>query len=497
MPTSVRPRRFWRFYREYTESAVHTASLVALTALGLLSTVDRWFIALAVAAYVVPALSLYLRNRVSADDDVVPEDPVERESPGSIEERDEGAEPEVRAGGEDRTSTGGGSAPSDREPTGASDGDRGRVESTVGRGGESEDETRRTGAAIEKGGNRRERTAEPTGESESDSGAETGDDQERVTTTEGDEKGRTETAATGQEAPEEDAPEPGWHEVETPTEEPLTDATAAGERAFAVGGGGTMLARAGEGWETVLEEGPTGRSTNLTSTSATEDGERVWVAGDGGVLASYDPESGRVTDRSAPLGITSSWTDCAAIGPAGEESLTLLTGSGEVVRGTVSGAEIEWNEPVKPGSGSSATGVAYADGTGYVCDSNASVFETVDGGEFERIGVEGGGSFTDVAAVAPGEVSAVASDGSVHRYDGTTWTRSQASEGALMGIDLEGDRGLACSDTGEILDREPPGWEVAPVPTEVALNAVSIDPTGADLAVGDDGTVLERGINSA
>ncbi len=491
MTTAARSRGFWGFYREYTESAVHTASLVALTALGLLSTVDRWFIVLAVAAYVVPALSLYLGNRVAAGDEVVPDDRVERESPGSIEERDAGAEPETGAAGGDRTSTGGGSAPSVREPAGAGD-DRGRVEPTVGRGEDSEDEARRTGAATEKGGNGRERTAEPTGETGSDSGVETGGEEERVTTAEGDE-GRAEE---GFEQLEEDAPEPGWREVETPTEEPLTDATVAGGRAFAVGGGGTLLARTDGGWEIVLEEGPTGCSTNLTSTSATEDGERVWMAGDGGVLASYDPESGRVTDRSAPLDITSSWTDCAAVGPSGEESLTLLTGSGEVVRGTVSGTEIEWDEPVKPGSGSSATGVTFAEGVGYVCDSNASVFE-IDGESYERIGVEDGGSFTDLSAVAPGEVSTVAADGSVHRYDGTAWTRSAASEGALTGIDLDGDRGLACSDAGELLDRDPPGWEPVEVPTEGGLNAVSLDPTGPDLAVGEGGTALEREINSA
>ena len=477
MRMAARSRGFWGFYREYTESAVHTASLVALTALGLLSTVDRWFIALAVAAYVVPALSLYLGNRGFTERERAEE---EGRASGTVDESDEERAPAEPTDEGDRGPRRE-SQPRER-PTGGTD----EVE------GEGEQEPRDEAVS-------RSTEVETPAETEEPSETETQAEEPAVAETETEEppepedSTETDDGGTGEENGEN---EREWHAVDTPVEASLTDVSSAGERAFAVSEAGTLLVRTDEGWETVLEEGPTGRSTALTAVSASEDGGRIWMAGDGGVLAAYDPESGRVTDRSAPLGITGSWTDCAAVGPAGEETITLLTGSGEVVRGVASRTEIEWEEPVKPGSGSSATGVAFAEGVGYVCDSNASVFEMA-GGSGERIGVEGGGSFTDVASVAPGEVSAVASDGSVHRYDGTTWTRSAASDGALTGIDLEGDRGLACSDAGELLDRDSPGWESVEVPTTVALNAVSLDPEGPDLAVGDDGTVLERGINPA
>ncbi|WP_331235677.1 hypothetical protein [Natronorarus salvus] len=469
MRTTARSRGFWGFYREYTESAVHTASLVALTALGLLSTVDRWFIPLAVAAYVVPALSLYLGTRGPAERERTGE---EVRPSGATREHDDERPPA------EPTEEG---APSPRRESPPRERRTGRTDEADGDG---EQEPRDRGVSTPTEDETPTETDEPT---ETETRTETEEPIETKEPTETDDGG------TGEENGEN---EREWRAVETTAEVSLTDVTGADGCAFAVGEAGTLLARTDGGWETVLEEGPTGRSTDLSSVSVSEDGERVWMAGDGGVLASYDPESGRVTDRSAPLDITSSWTDCAAVGAAGEETITLLTGSGEVVRGTVSGTEIKWDEPVKPGSGSSATGAAFAEGVGYVCDSNASVFEIREH-EFERIGVEDGGSFTDIAASAPSEVSAVASDGSVHRYDGTTWTRSAASEGALTGIDLAGDRGLVCSDAGELLDRESPGWEAAEVPTDEGLNAVVLDVGGVDLAVGDSGTVLERGINSA
>lgn len=49
----------WEFYREYTHTAVHAASAAALTAFGLLIFVNRLFVLLAIASYVLPPVVLY------------------------------------------------------------------------------------------------------------------------------------------------------------------------------------------------------------------------------------------------------------------------------------------------------------------------------------------------------------------------------------------------------------------------------------------------------
>ncbi|MFC7020374.1 MULTISPECIES: hypothetical protein [Haloarcula] len=49
----------WKYYREYTHTAIHTASAAALTAFGLLIFIDRLFVVLAIAAYICPPLFLY------------------------------------------------------------------------------------------------------------------------------------------------------------------------------------------------------------------------------------------------------------------------------------------------------------------------------------------------------------------------------------------------------------------------------------------------------
>ena len=82
-------RGFWAFYREYVESAIHTATLAALAIFGLLVFVDPAFAALAIASYVVPPLVLY----VLANDETV-EPPRQRRTDRrhSSPRRAEGAE---------------------------------------------------------------------------------------------------------------------------------------------------------------------------------------------------------------------------------------------------------------------------------------------------------------------------------------------------------------------------------------------------------------------
>ncbi|WP_254864864.1 hypothetical protein [Halovivax gelatinilyticus] len=51
---------FWRFYRQYTTTAVHTAATAALAIFGLLVFVDPLFAFVAITAYVAPPVVLYV-----------------------------------------------------------------------------------------------------------------------------------------------------------------------------------------------------------------------------------------------------------------------------------------------------------------------------------------------------------------------------------------------------------------------------------------------------
>lgn len=50
---------FWVYYRGYTQSAIHAASVAALTIFGLLIFIDPLFAVLAIAAYICPPVVLY------------------------------------------------------------------------------------------------------------------------------------------------------------------------------------------------------------------------------------------------------------------------------------------------------------------------------------------------------------------------------------------------------------------------------------------------------
>ncbi|EMA43154.1 hypothetical protein [Halococcus saccharolyticus] len=66
-----RLRRGWDYYRRYTKrrTGVHAAAAAALTAFGLLATVHRGFIAVAIASYLLPPIYLYLTGDEIAGDE--------------------------------------------------------------------------------------------------------------------------------------------------------------------------------------------------------------------------------------------------------------------------------------------------------------------------------------------------------------------------------------------------------------------------------------------
>ena len=288
-----------------------------------------------------------------------------------------------------------------------------------------------------------------------------------------------------------DAPA-GWTTVRTPTDATLFDATLTEAGAFAVGADGIVLSRDGENWAVELADGPGAEGRDLRSVDAV--GDAVWVAGDGGALGRLDASSGRHVDYSAPADRTDAWTDIAVAGTVDDATLLLVNGSGEVFCGRSRDGDLIWEPPVKPGSGSSLVGATLVDSeVGYLCDSNDTVFQTVDGGaSFEAVDIAGAdGTATDIAATACG-AAVTFDDGTVRTYAEGTWTPTRPSETPLVALALHDERALACSTDGAVHERPAPGanWDRRKV-VDVPLSGVATGPVRS-VVVGADGTVAER-----
>lgn len=531
---------FFTFYREYAHTAVHTVTATALTAFGLLTFVHQGFVVLAIAVYVLPPIYLYLTrngeppepvgteiteetNEASEPTDTASGD-FDGQSAESIESTDstkpEATETASPTSGDRKPPTDGTARsgeptaePSVAEsPSGATVSNSGDGEETTATETAARTTTERERTASAGSGNRTE--ADRTDRQEDEDGKERKDDRsdgdnepneiedsegseapEPVETSEsieefedteetGDSEGTGENVDTG----ETDGSTEEWDEIDSPTSETLFDVVAVGKNAYAAGENGVVLAREDE-WEIVLDHGPAAESETLRGVDATRDGNALWVTGDSGVLGRYDPEAGRHTDHSAPEGITDNWTDLAVAGAAGEEQVHLVNGSGQVLVGSYDGSAVKWEEPVKPGSGSSMSAIEFVDeSTGYCCDTNSGVYEISDE-EFERIGIEDGGSFTALAATDE-TIGVTDDDGTVQRFDGAIWTPLRTAENALSAIDTNDGEWIAVGTGGIISEQQGGGWESVDSATEANLHGIAIGAT--PVAVGDEGTLLER-----
>ncbi len=285
-----------------------------------------------------------------------------------------------------------------------------------------------------------------------------------------------------------------WRAADSPVGSVL-GGVAATSAPIAVGEGGVVLRREDDTWFAIEDDGPTGNSSALLDAAATDDGEAGWIAGSSGVIARYDVEADEFEDYSAPMEMTSTWEAVAVGGDADEERLVFANGSGEVLSGRYDGETVEWGEAVKPGGGSSVGGAAFLDeSTVYVTDTNSMVYRSDDGGErWESIGVDGASvALYDVAASAEDDVSATGGDGSVFRYNGAVWTKNDAGEESLFGIDRDLDYGIAVGGSGSALTRRLYRWEEDETPTDATLQDVVFTDDFLEIAVGEDGTILER-----
>ena len=472
-------RDFGAFYREYAQTSVHAVTTALLTAFGLLSFVHRAFVALAVTAYVLPPLFLYLTR----------DEPVGSERISGEESAGNGRDGEAAGSEPDRIGSAagtGGRRGADRGiPTGGGSRSNDASAAPKGSRGPAGDRVRETDANTNA-------DADSDSGIDADTGADSDSDADADSDTDGDadSDGNATGARTAVAAPE-------WSAADVPTDGALH--AVAGRRAdegpHAVGDGGVVLARGDGDWTAVIEDGPGGDGSTLRGVDATGDGGAVWYAGDGGALGRYDLERGGHADHSAPGDRTSTWEDVAVTGPAGEESLLLVNGSGVALQGWYEGGSVRWSEAAKPGSGSSMSAATFdGAGRGFVCDTNGGVYAAGESGDYERVGDADGAAYTALAA-ADGSLDVAAADGSIHRFDrdDEVWTRREVHDGPLRDIDRAGAAGLTCGDGGALyaLDADGDGWSAERSTASATLRGV-VTGERVDLAVGDGGTVLER-----
>lgn len=286
----------------------------------------------------------------------------------------------------------------------------------------------------------------------------------------------------------------GWNRVDSSTGKALHDVVFTTSGPCTVGEAGRVLTRGDSEWETVVKDGPGGAGNGLFGASATADRERVWFAGDSGAVGYYDPANDESTDRSAPKGKTSSWADVAVVGPAGDERVWLINGSGELLTGTVSGGTVEWGDVTKPtAGGTSVNAIAATNSAGYVCDGNGNVARR-SSGSWSDIGIDGeSASLHDVAAPGAKTATVVADDGSILRYDGFAWMSLATAENALHAVDRRHGRGLAVGPEGTVFAIEDSEWQRAETDVSTTLHGVALGTIEyADVAVGSGGTILEN-----
>ena len=72
-----RVRGAWEYYRRYTlrRTGVHAGATAALTVLGLLAYYERWFALVAIVAYLLPPVYLYLTGDDLSEPESQPTDP--------------------------------------------------------------------------------------------------------------------------------------------------------------------------------------------------------------------------------------------------------------------------------------------------------------------------------------------------------------------------------------------------------------------------------------
>jgi hypothetical protein len=286
----------------------------------------------------------------------------------------------------------------------------------------------------------------------------------------------------------------GWTTVETPTGNALYDVEDATAGVYAVGGGGIVLERTGEGYATVVDGGPTGNGNSLFGADVTDDGKRLWVVGASGAIGEYDVLTGDLTDHSAPMDVTNNFNDVAVTGDAGEANVYVAGDSGKMYHSFENGASGTW-EYTTPASGSNVNAVDFHDErSGHIVDGNQTVLYTRDGTTWDRLGIaDANYNFYGVDSDGFDDVRVSGGGGSIYHWNGSEWTRSDTGDAGLRDVEVAGaDDGYVVGGGGAVYDRQNGRWSADPTPTGENLKAVVPLGGEAAVAVGAAGTVIER-----
>ncbi len=282
-----------------------------------------------------------------------------------------------------------------------------------------------------------------------------------------------------------------WNDVETPTEVTLYDVVYTTDGAYAVGGGGVLLARTDTGWTKVFDGGPTGNGNDLRGADVTDDSTRIWLVGGSGAIGEYDVTTGNLNDYSAPNDVTNNFNDVAATADSGSANVYVAGDSGKMYYSFDNG---ETWDSVTPGSGSNINAVDFfADKKGHIVDGNKSVFESTDGATWSKIGITNANvNFYGVDTDGLSDVWVAGGGGTIYDWDGTKWTSTDTGDASLRGIDVATDDsdGLVAGSGGKIYDLTNGTWSEETTPTGQNLKAVVRGTP--DIAVGASGTILER-----
>jgi len=291
------------------------------------------------------------------------------------------------------------------------------------------------------------------------------------------------------------AGEAGWTSVETPTGNTLYDVEYTDAAAYAVGEGGVVIERTIEGWQKVLDGGPTGNGNDLYGSDVTDDGDVLWFVGASGAIGEYDVRSGVLYDHSSPNDVTNNFNDVAVTGGADEANVYVAGDSGKIYYSFEDGETGTWDS-VTPGSGSNVNAIDfYDDRAGHAVDGNKTVFVTDDGTTWEKLGIaDANVNFYGVDSDAADDVTVSAGGGIVYRWDGAEWTRRDTGDAGLRDVEVDGSRGLTVGGGGKVYRLGGEGWTQEPTPTGQNLMAVVRGRLGSsDIAVGAGGTVIEHG----
>jgi hypothetical protein len=431
---------FGDFFVRYTRTWYHAVATAALTAFGTLTVVDRRFAAVALLAYALPPVALYLRGGLPAG--------TKAEADGAAAGTDSRDDRSEETDDAPREAVSGQQVAPDADLATAS----ADVPDVVSASADAPDD-----AAVDVTGDAR------------DDGAADG-------TCGGD--------------PDPTLASPDWGAPPVPTDADLHAAAVASGAVYAAGDEGVVVG--GDDCETVLPGGPAGDGQALRGLAAVPGA--LWVAGDGGALGRLDPVTGRHADHSAPAGDTNSLTDVAAATDEDGETVLVADGSGALRRGRHRDGEVTWADPVTPGSGASVAAVTLdAEGVGYAVDTDDGVFRTRDGGRsFERLDLDAAGTAVDVAATPTGCL-VLDDDGRLHHHDGG-WTHERVPDATPWAVAAAGDRVLVAGEGGVVHERTDPrdDWTRHETPVAASLAAAALGSERA-VAAGPGGSVATRG----